>query len=169
MSEVAKFAKLPVTIEAMQWTGDNFEAIQEWAGWCVQIVEGDLVIATLEDTGDNGFVRADHVASVNDWVIKGIAGEFYFCKPEIFNETYHKVAKNPRKVELRKDGLLWYINRSCLHPRGYAMGIDETTGELSMYGDGKEPFQYSDTIDEIVLKERLDATLERISKVPEEV
>ena len=44
----------------------------------------ELVIATLED----GESIARHVASVGDFIIKGVAGEFYPCKPDIFDKTY---------------------------------------------------------------------------------
>ena len=42
-------------------------------------------IITLED-GDDG--RAKHVATEGDWIIKGVQGEFYACKPDIFQSTY---------------------------------------------------------------------------------
>lgn len=80
-----KFRKKPVVIDAMQWTGDNHEEIQTFlhdgnehaaAGW----VKGRYVeIGTLE-----GLM----VASVGDWIIRGVQGEFYPCKPDIFAATY---------------------------------------------------------------------------------
>lgn len=45
-------------------------------------VDGNLVIETLE---------GPHIARVGDYVIKGVAGEFYPCKPWIFEQTYEKV------------------------------------------------------------------------------
>lgn len=42
---------------------------------------------TLEDGKDN---KAKHAASKGDFVIKGVQGEFYFCKPDIFKETYER-------------------------------------------------------------------------------
>ena len=42
-------------------------------------IEGGLVIKTLE---------GEHVASIGDYIIKGVAGEFYPCKPDIFAKTY---------------------------------------------------------------------------------
>lgn len=42
-------------------------------------------VFTLEDGSDG---RAKHVASIGDWIIKGIKGEFYPCKPDIFQATY---------------------------------------------------------------------------------
>jgi hypothetical protein len=45
-------------------------------------------------------------------------------------------------VDLRADGVLWMVNRAVFHPRGYALAIDVATGELSLMGDGSEPWRY---------------------------
>jgi hypothetical protein len=60
--------------------------------------------------------------------------------------------------DLRHTGLLWYLNRTALHPRGYALAIHYNTdpegnriGEptgWSLLGDGTEPWQYAPEIDE---------------------
>ena len=96
-----KFRKKPVVIEAMQWDGTAKGAgpIIDWAldhgativyecsnpERCVEH-DGDaphaLAVRTLEGT-----MRAD----VGDWVIKGIRGEFYPIKGDIFSETYEAV------------------------------------------------------------------------------
>lgn len=83
-----EFVKKPVTIKAIRWTGDNFDAVKAFAGENVAIVDDELVIKTLED-GKAG--QAKHAASVNDFVIRGVKGEFYFCKPDIFDDTYSEV------------------------------------------------------------------------------
>lgn len=79
---VKKFRKKPVEIEAIQWTGENFVEITGWSGdvWSVNIDQ--LIIPTLE---------GKHYANVGDWIIKGIQGEFYPCKPDIFEQTYETV------------------------------------------------------------------------------
>ena len=76
-----KFRKKPVIIEAIQWTGDNFEEIGEFMAGVHWAMAGDRdpVIPTLE---------GDMKVSVNDWIIKGVKGEFYPCKPDIFEATY---------------------------------------------------------------------------------
>ena len=76
-----KYRKRPVVIEAMQWTGDG-AALESWAADDIDADvedDGSLTIHTLE-----GRMRAD----LNDWIIKGIKGEFYPCKPDIFAATY---------------------------------------------------------------------------------
>ena len=87
------FRKKPVVIEARHWDGSSNGAghLCEWingpnfenghiAGY-VYNADGveDFLIATLE---------GDHKVTPEDWIIKGVAGEFYPCKPHIFAETY---------------------------------------------------------------------------------
>lgn len=82
------FRKKPVTITAIDWTGDNFDAVKKFAGDNVYLENGELVIKTLEDGADG---KAKHVASIGDFIIRGVEGEYYFCKPFIFEKTYEIV------------------------------------------------------------------------------
>jgi len=82
-----KFRKKPVVIEAIQYTGtpdSNREIIDFCLGSKTPALLNDkrLIIATLE---------GDHTVSVGDFVIKGVQGEFYPCKPDIFAQTYEEV------------------------------------------------------------------------------
>lgn len=84
---VYTFEKRPIRIRAVHWSGYNFEEIVNFVGRDKLSILGnpedpDLVIHTLE---------GDHHAAVGDWIIKGIKGEFYPCKPDIFNQTYRLV------------------------------------------------------------------------------
>ena len=82
---VQKFKKKPVVIEAVQWTGSNQFEVMNFCKTCYFTSHGvvkDLYIDTLE---------GDMLANVNDYIIKGVAGEFYACKPEIFALTYENV------------------------------------------------------------------------------
>ena len=87
-----KFRKKPVVIDAIQWLPDDDVAANRALGWLdaygakiLPVRHGELEIFTLED-GDDG--RAKHVASPGDWIIRGVKGEFYACKPDIFEATY---------------------------------------------------------------------------------
>ena len=82
------FRKKPVTITAIAWTGDNFDAVKKFAGDNVSLENGELVIKTLEDGADG---KAKHVASIGDFIIRGVEGEYYFCKPYVFEQTYEVV------------------------------------------------------------------------------
>lgn len=79
-----KFRKKPVVIDAVQWLGDNFVDVDEFITVPHETypADGYVIIPTLE---------GDHRADLGDWIIKGVAGEFYPCKPDIFNETYEAV------------------------------------------------------------------------------
>lgn len=95
-----KFRKKPVTVEAVQFRYSE-EGIAELQAFCGD----DLIsygknrslnavgwahIGTLEDGGDDsGYVK--HIAFEGDWIIKGVQGEFYPCKPDIFEKTYERV------------------------------------------------------------------------------
>jgi hypothetical protein len=85
VDEVNSYKKKPVSVKAIKWTGNNFETIKQFAGENVFLEDGELIIKTLEDGITN---KAKHIASVGDFVIQGIKGEFYFCKPDIFEQTY---------------------------------------------------------------------------------
>ena len=77
-----KFRKKPIVIDAVQFTGLNFEEMEEFVGGDAEFRNGGLLIATLEGA---------MTAAVNDWIIKGVQGEFYPCKPDIFEATYELV------------------------------------------------------------------------------
>lgn len=84
-----QFRKKPVVIEALQFTGENWSDVLAWMGgrghyYCPDAFTEDgpapvIAIDTLE-----GQMRAD----VNDWIIRGVKGELYPCKPDIFAATY---------------------------------------------------------------------------------
>lgn len=85
----SKYVKKPVVIEAVVWNGNNKEEIeefittQEYSFERPEVYrepqEWDLFIHTLE---------GNHKANIGDYIIKGLAGEFYPCKPDIFHKSY---------------------------------------------------------------------------------
>jgi hypothetical protein len=78
-----KYRKKPIIVDAIQWKGDNLREIYYFVGdTCSDSPQGNILINTLEGT---------MFASQGDWIIKGISGEFYPCKPEIFAATYEEV------------------------------------------------------------------------------
>ena len=84
---IKQFRKKPVVIEAIQFDGTNKEEIQNFIGDEIgqDVNSKDLFITTLE-----GIM----IASVGDYIIKGVQGEFYPCKPDIFEQTYNEVQEN---------------------------------------------------------------------------
>jgi hypothetical protein len=95
---ISKFKKKPVVIEAIQWTGENLAEVlaftgkhPSWDKWFKSFeqyeahVRNDgsiFKIITFEGTMD---------AIPNDWIIRGVKGEHYPCKPDIFESTYERV------------------------------------------------------------------------------
>ena len=91
MSEPARlFRKKPVVIEAMLWTGWNLTHSEVFMGEGLgqghyesfPMGPSDKLIRTLE---------GDMRAKPGDWLIKGVKGEFYPCKPDVFDATYEAV------------------------------------------------------------------------------
>ena len=97
-----KYRKKPVVVEAVRWTGSNLEEIRNFVGSdliedCVELFDTKrelkkmlvgIAINTLE-----GRMRADY----GDYIIKGVKGEFYPCKPDIFEQTYDEVIDDNKK------------------------------------------------------------------------
>lgn len=93
--EAKKYRKKPVVIEAIQWNGRNLSEVKEFVGEAMErkigrwietkkidgVMTEEIIIHTLE-----GDMRAD----LNDFIIKGVNGEFYPCKPNIFSATYEE-------------------------------------------------------------------------------
>jgi hypothetical protein len=92
---MGQYRKKPVVIEAVRWTGDNgslteilkLDGAHPYAdqahsrvdGRVSQLRSGDLAIETLEGV---------MTARIGDWIIRGVKGEIYPCKPEVFDATY---------------------------------------------------------------------------------
>lgn len=96
-----RFRKKPVVIDAIQWTGNNIDEVMPFFGDLSKLPSdgihvqpgighvpalGHLIIPTLE---------GDHTALPGDWIIKGVKGEFYPCKPDIFGITYEPETTSP--------------------------------------------------------------------------
>ena len=92
-----KYRKKPVEIEALQWTGENHRQMFNFLGgeddeymtasginFYIDFnkIDGGLIIKTLE---------GEHLATIGDYIIKGIKGEYYPCKPDIFEITYELI------------------------------------------------------------------------------
>lgn len=91
---IRQYRRKPALIQAVQWKGDleTADFIEDWSGRnTAMVAEPDglkprLKVHTLEGT---------IVASPGDYIIKGIKGEFYSCRPDIFEATYEDVTPAP--------------------------------------------------------------------------
>lgn len=82
-----RYRKRPLEVQAIQLTKESRDGFLEWLEThkcpCVwRVAQQELDIYTLEGV---------MTASEGDWVIKGIKGEFYPCKPDVFEETYDRI------------------------------------------------------------------------------
>lgn len=85
MKTVMKYRKKPIVIEAIQYGIENKESVIRFLGksfFDINTMNFSIQIITLE-----GIMTA----SIGDYIIKGVSGELYPCKPDIFVKTYDLV------------------------------------------------------------------------------
>ena len=95
-----KYRKKPVEIEAFQMTEERRESNLEWPGWMHKAWQLDRetpgsLYPTDEGTSSGtlsiGTLEGQHLVLWGDWIIQGVKGEIYPCKPDIFEMTYEQV------------------------------------------------------------------------------
>ena len=84
---MAKYRKKTSVVDAFQWLMDD---VPEWITFAIRddIINFDIrgmIISTPE---------GEMLASPGDYIIKGVNGELYLCKPDIFEQTYEKVKES---------------------------------------------------------------------------
>ncbi len=126
LPEALRFTKKPVTIEAIQWTRKNLRAAitftdgppdtrsmhagMAWEAYADLVARDGLKIYTLE---------GKMLANVGDWIIRGVKGEYYPCKPDIFEATYSPAAQ-VEALSAAQAGV----------PDGYALVPKESTAAM---------------------------------------
>lgn len=100
---MAKYRKKPVVIEAVKWGGHMFEHKGELPLWLGEAISkpvgtlGNIVREGMTDTNQDTLsiftMEGKMTASAGDYIIRGIAGELYPCKPTIFERTYEEVVE----------------------------------------------------------------------------
>jgi hypothetical protein len=96
---IQKFQKKPVVIEAVkfEYSAVCLAFLAKWLGGQMgtsgksrnPLAKGWLEVGTLED--GSGSHQVKHIATEGDYIIRGVQGEFYACKPDIFEQTYQAV------------------------------------------------------------------------------
>ena len=89
---MGKYRKLPVVIDAVQWKGWNWNEICEFVP-VPTVAVGDVDNLVMLDTESRMPIiiytlEGDMRAEIGDWIIRGVKGEYYPCKPDIFLATY---------------------------------------------------------------------------------
>lgn len=122
MPEVKTYRKKPVEIVAFEFDGENTIEVLKWMVGhnCVDVYstsldgKSSIHIPTLE---------GEVTASPGDFVIRGVEGEFYPCKPDIFRKTYDEVTRGdaPRRCGRPRSGDRSRGNkaRTCRLPKGH--------------------------------------------------
>lgn len=92
MTAVQRYRKKPVEIEAMQLQ-DDLRQVRDVALWIAE--NGGIYSEPFLSTPDHALsiltLEGDMKAAVGDWIIRGVEGEFYPCKPSVFEATYEPV------------------------------------------------------------------------------
>ncbi len=83
--DIKKYRKKPIIIEAIRYTGDNKGDVR-------QFTKGQAITNTGYSHMTIPTLEGDHRADIGDWIIKGVKGEFYPCKSDIFDQTYDVVS-----------------------------------------------------------------------------
>ena len=109
-----KFRKKPIVIEAFQMTEERRASNADWPQWMHQAWQLDRkapgsLYPTEEGTGDGrlsiGTLEGQHLVSWGDWIIQGVHGELYPCKPDIFAKTYEPAEASPASAPEALDWL----------------------------------------------------------------
>ena len=89
-----KYRKKPVEIEAIKWNGENTDEVIEFCG------EDNVGFCSFDKPDGNvhllcqiATLEGAMTVNIGDYIIKGVKGEFYPCKPDIFEMTYEKCEK----------------------------------------------------------------------------
>lgn len=87
---MAQYRKKPVVIEAFQWlpspNGHLF-----WPDWFRQAVNTEIASVQPDGSVQIKTLEGDHRGDIRDWIIQGVKGELYPCKPDIFEALYDQV------------------------------------------------------------------------------
>ena len=88
-----KYRKKPVVIEAVEFRGFEEDNFSERPEWLIKAIYEDEVVKFFDkkDTLTIETLEGQIYASPGDYIIKGVNGEFYPCKPDIFEQTYELV------------------------------------------------------------------------------
>ena len=90
---MTKFRKKPIIIEAIQWDGrmETLAKIQKLNTLNRDIIIGEDFIDANKKSLMIDTLEGVHEGKIGDWIIQGVSGELYPCKPDIFEMTYEKV------------------------------------------------------------------------------
>lgn len=89
------YRKKPVEVKAFRWDGGNWSGLTAWLDW---LGYDEMHGPAMRQADDSAFIHTmegEMEAEPGDWIIRGVEGEFYPCKPDIFDQTYERVTEEP--------------------------------------------------------------------------
>lgn len=89
-----KYRKKPIVIEAFQMTKDIWNTNEGWPQWALEAWDRDPSEGSIWCADDKvfcGTMEGVHEVTFDDWIILGVVGEIYPCKPDVFEMTYESV------------------------------------------------------------------------------
>ena len=86
---MAKYRKKPVVIEAVRWKGEPI--LFDVPDWLIEAQDEKKIYFTARGNAVIQTLEGDHFVRKGDYIIRGVKGELYPCKPDIFEMTYEKV------------------------------------------------------------------------------
>ena len=157
---IQQYRKKPLIISAVQWTGDNLmevtafirnQSIEEFKA---NLDEEDWSSykAVITHHGQSILISPDTFAHINDYIIKGIDGEFYPCNPDVFNKTYTLVGNESgcKSVTLLGDRILVRLKELETQVSGLnvvrATDVDQTIGEVMTIGSDVKEISIGDQV-----------------------
>jgi hypothetical protein len=135
---MTQFRKKPVVIEAYQFLKDGEVNTASRPDWVAEALRSDTITLTTDDgwyvqTLESGTLAPQHKISDEDWIIRGVQGELYPCKPEIFAATYD-ACEQPRPGNASEQAIETEIQAKGLTaPRLTPADIDGTIASIAYH------------------------------------
>ncbi len=125
-----KWRKRPVVIEAVRWTGENAEEVLSFAdGGPAPLWGDDFVVDTEKREVIIRTLEGSHTGSAGDWIIRGVKGEYYPCKPDIFEATYEPASSADPQAEVEALRQIDDLARRAVA----AKGLSDMSGESEVW------------------------------------
>src|ERR1039458_6676503 len=105
---MAQYRKKPVVIEAVRWTGTNYVEVDEFTGKAFgyqSVLDPARIVVAIHTK------EGTMLGEPGDWIIRGVKGEFYPCKPDIFEATYVSVTRRMMEIGVEGDPFNEQIGR----------------------------------------------------------
>ena len=154
---IQQYRKKPLIVSAVQWTGDNLMEVTAFIrNQSIKEFKANLDEANYKTVithhGQSVLISPDMFAHLNDYIIKGINGDFYPCDPNVFNKTYSLIENESscKRVTLLGDRILVRLKELDTQVSGLnvvrATDVDQTIGEVMTIGSDVKEISVGDQV-----------------------